>query len=231
MNTRLVFIGLVMLSALFSLRCQREDVEQRPFDIRILQMTQDLPKNYMASELLDDGFCCQSVLDYFENGYEFTVRINIDSELSEEITLMTNYFNHIASPASSFVSIKDNNIEYLCQNEFFYLRVMEPWIHLDLKEGVHVMKMRVKFNDCEIKNGYLTLRFPFGTIHPQVEVGKKYQYIYEWQTKSLFFLVNNGIIDPTPLEEYPEELFDRILSFYETHVGSSKVNNTKVYHN
>ncbi len=198
------------------IQCKSNDLDEPAFDIRIEQMIPDSNKQYPYwANLYAYPDCHKQFLNYFKDGYELSIKLIIHSDINEKLVITMSYFNHILSPASSFYSIVDGDIVYACNNDYYeFSKNCDHVDHWILKEGVYNMIMRVKFDDCEIKNGYLVIRFPF---HSQIDLGNsaRYEYINSWMNYNLYFPVTNGKVSNKPLYYHPKELHSKIIAFVE----------------
>lgn len=207
------FVLVCCISAF--LGCRLDHRQERPFVVQIEQFKSDPHKKLIYYCDVDSGYCCSTVLDHFRDGYEITLKFIIAQELDSMFTIYLNYYNQISSCPAHFVSIKNDSIEYICDNEYYVLYGLNNWVyHIDLDRGVHEYVMRLRFNDCIMEDGYLLFRLP---VVYKVDIfnDKRYEYIYNWMDKAIYFPVTDGIWETDPLYYHPEELDYRILDFHE----------------
>lgn len=181
--------------------------ENKPqLDIRIIKVDTDFPKKISIYDEIDSGYCCSDVMNYFNDGLEFTVQVIVGPELDDKLIVILNYFNHLKSPVSHFVAFSNDSIGYICDNALAQPWGLKSWAyHINLKSGVHEFKLRMKFKDCVMDDGFLTFRL------------RVYGEDIDVRSTVFVFLVKNGKVAEIPIRNFPQELEYRIGRYYELH--------------
>jgi hypothetical protein len=200
-------------------QCSNTEEFEPPFDISIIQMIPDQEKQFIDREFIGDSFYCyMQRINYFQDGYELLLKLSISSKLDGKLYVPRSFFNHLISPALYFYSVKNGVVDVRCENEYLnYTNVCENIHHLDLKAGEHYFVLRFKFDDCEFRNGYLSIKSPFQN-NTDLELLDRFNYINGWLLNGLYFRVIDGKVSNSPIHYlphvYPKEVDDYIKSNY-----------------
>jgi hypothetical protein len=218
MNFKPILFYLIIIIYLFAfLTCNNIERIERPFDIEVIQLVPDQVKPELYWESLNDTlFCYKAKMDYFIDGYELYLKIAVAAEISEELSVVMSYFNHIITPSVSFYSIHSEEVVFVCNNEYLqYSDICEIPSHKILKEGIYYMILRFKFKDCVMDDGYLGIRFPIN-LDLSLSSSVKYKYLESWERYPVFFSVENGQISEKPIHYEPHVWPEAVFNYLET---------------